>query len=64
MTKSNTASGPGNPRKEQQDAVAQEEGLEELQPESATEDPELAARHAERNAQAGAGKDVSKGSGK
>ncbi|MDB5817782.1 MAG: hypothetical protein JWQ11_1422 [Rhizobacter sp.] len=64
MTKSNTASGPGNPRKEQQDAVAQEEGLEELQPESDTEDPEIAARHAERNAHTGAGKDARKDSEK
>jgi hypothetical protein len=64
MTKSNTASGPGNPRKEQQDAVAQEEGLEELQPESATDDPALQARHAERNAQVGAARDGAKDSSK
>ena len=63
MTKSNTASGPGNPRKEQQDAVAQEEGLEELQPESDTEDPALQARHAERNAGVGSGNDADKDAG-
>lgn len=63
MTKSNTASGPGNPRKEQQDAVAQEEGLEELQPESSVEDAAMDARHAERNAQVGSTKDGAKGSG-
>ena len=63
MTKSNTASGPGNPRKEQQDAVAQEEGLEELQPESDTPDPEMEARHAGRNAGVGSGSDAEQGKG-
>ena len=57
MTQSNTTSGPGSPRKEQQDAVAEEEGLEDLQPETDTEDPALQARHAERNAGVGAGSD-------
>ncbi len=44
--------------------MAQEEGLEELQPESDTEDPAMEARHAERNAQVGTAKDGTKGSGK
>ncbi len=58
MPHANRPAGPGKPINEQHDAVAQQEGLEELEadraeaddPGAAIPDPVTSARHAERSA--------------
>lgn len=70
MPNAKAPSGPGRPLQEREDAVAEQEGMAELEAESpAAEDPSRGARQAERDAHTGnddaAGKSgaVEKGNG-